>query len=67
MKQKLEGDPEYIQKALEWVEMLTGEKVNDCYESLKSGIILCKLINAIKPDIIKTINVKPIAICQRVC
>jgi len=65
MKQKLLNDPKYERDALNWIETLTGEKLTDTYTSLKSGVVLCKLINVIKPGTIKFINVKPIAICER--
>eukprot|EP01080_Neovahlkampfia_damariscottae_P011822 gene11822-5153_t len=45
-------------EAAQWIEDVTGEKVdaNDLEGSLKSGIILCNLVNKIKPGTVKNIS-----------
>ncbi|KAM3185708.1 hypothetical protein ACTXT7_005820 [Hymenolepis weldensis] len=61
VKKKLEGkrDKEQEEQALTWIEALTGLNLGrtKAYEDiLKDGIVLCKLINAIKPGSVKKIN-----------
>jgi Calponin homology (CH) domain len=68
MKEKLKANPELERQVLTWIETITGEKLtDDVYTSLKTGVVLCKLVNAIKPNIVRSINVKPLAVCERVC
>lgn len=44
-----------------WLEQLIGEKLpQDLYEALRSGMVLCKAANAIRPGVIEKINDKPI-------
>jgi hypothetical protein len=48
--------PEEEAQAQEWIETLLGEKFPDNFEnSLRSGIILCKLMNRLHPGIIQKI------------
>jgi len=51
-------DPEQEQATREWIEAVTGEKFsNDDYEeALHDGIILCKLINKLKPGSVPKIH-----------
>ncbi|EUB57026.1 Myophilin [Echinococcus granulosus] len=61
VKKKLEGkrDKDQENEALEWIEALTGLKLDrsKLYEDiLKDGTVLCKLMNSIKPGCIKKIN-----------
>jgi len=54
-------DPQRAKEALSWVESVTGESFNANYsaenmqERLKSGVILCNLINKLKPGTIPKI------------
>jgi transgelin len=59
-------DPVYEREALDWIEVMTGENVPDI-DALQGGIILCKLMNKIRPGMIKFINIRPIAVSERVC
>lgn len=49
-------------ECLEWIREITGEPINtngdmdNFYEVLRDGVILCKLVNAIKPGAVKKIN-----------
>lgn len=53
---------ELAQECLEWVREITGEAINvsgdmdNFYETLKDGVLLCKLVNTIKPSTVKRIN-----------
>lgn len=51
-------DPEQEKEAQEWIELMLGEKFPDTFEaSLRNGIILCKLMNKLRPGIIQKINI----------
>lgn len=47
---------------MEWIKEITGEPINtsgdmdNFYEVLKNGVILCKLVNTIEPGRIKKVN-----------
>ncbi|EFC36106.1 hypothetical protein NAEGRDRAFT_76225 [Naegleria gruberi] len=57
-KQAGKHDPQKEKEVRQWIEAVTGTKFssNDFQESLKDGVLLCKLANKIKPGIVKTIN-----------
>lgn len=55
-ERQMAADTEYEEKALDWIEEITGEELDDFYKSLKSGVILCQLANCIQPGIIPKIN-----------
>jgi len=57
-------DPSWEYNACKWIEQLSGESVYDSGECLYTGIVLCKLINAIKPNMIAKFYSKPIALMQ---
>ena len=44
-------DPKAEAEAKEWIEAVQGESLegDTLHEALKSGVVLCNLINAIKP------------------
>jgi len=49
-------DPELEQQVLDWIDALTGEKKGDkeLYEDfLRDGLVLCKLINKLRPGSVK--------------
>lgn len=52
-------DKEQEQEAQEWIETITGEPfAKDTFEdSLRDGILLCKLMNKLHPGIIQKISV----------
>lgn len=68
MHRKMESkrDREFEKQLAQWVAAATKEKVDltDPIGSFRSGIILCKLANAIQPDIIRKINTRPIALLE---
>lgn len=53
---------ELAAESLEWIKEITGEPINtsgdmdNFFEVLKDGVLLCKLINCIKPASIKRVN-----------
>jgi len=62
-KQKEKSDPELESHCRQWVSQMLGEKIDgDLSEALKSGVILCKLLNKIKPNTIEKFNTKKCAI-----
>ncbi|CAF2514750.1 unnamed protein product [Rotaria sp. Silwood2] len=57
-KISLKRDPEQETAAREWIEAVIGEKfpTNDYEEALHDGIILCKLMNKLKPGSVSKIH-----------
>jgi transgelin len=53
---------ELAAESLEWIKEVTGEPINtsgdmdNFFEVLKDGVILCKLTNALQPGTIKKVN-----------
>jgi len=59
-------NPDKATEAQIWVESMVGEQFhNHLQGGLKSGVALCKLINAIKPGLVKTINIENTPFKQR--
>jgi hypothetical protein len=66
-KQDAKYDFELENEVAEWIEAITGEGgvKGNFHESLKNGVLLCKVLNAIKPGTIKKINEGNMAFKQR--
>ncbi|GAM22729.1 hypothetical protein SAMD00019534_059040 [Acytostelium subglobosum LB1] len=67
LKAQSKRDPNFERELATWIEQATGMKLqypNDLIESLRSGIVLCTLINVLIPDTIKKINTKPIPLME---
>lgn len=53
---------ELAQESLEWIKTITNEPINvsgdmdNFYETLKDGTLLCRLVNLMKPNSVKKIN-----------
>lgn len=59
-------DPAKMAQAQAWIEALTGEAFpGSFHESLKSGVLLCRAINAIKPGSVPKINMQNMPFMQR--
>jgi len=59
-------DPRKAEEAQNWVEQMAGEQFHTHLQGgLKSGVALCKLVNAIKPGLVKTINIENTPFKQR--
>jgi hypothetical protein len=59
LKMRAKEDPLRERRLAEWIENLLGEKLenpNDLHQSLKSGIVLIKIINKLRPNYIKSYN-----------
>jgi len=53
------------QEIKQWIESVTGEKLSGGLgEALKNGVVLCNLINKLKPNTIKKINKATAAFSQ---
>jgi len=65
-KQKEKSDPELESHCKQWISQMIGEKIDgDLSEALKSGVILCKLLNKIKPNTIEKFNTKNVPLAER--
>lgn len=53
---------ELAQECLEWIKIVTSEPINtsgemdNFFEVLKDGVLLCKLVNTLQPGTIRKIN-----------
>ncbi|KAK5576477.1 hypothetical protein RB653_007621 [Dictyostelium firmibasis] len=59
LKAQSKRDPQTEVELMIWIEKVIGEKLkfpDDLIESLRSGIVLCKLLNSLIPGTIKNIN-----------
>jgi hypothetical protein len=67
ISKKLESkfDAQAEKDALQWIEKVTSEKVFDFAEGLKSGKVLCKLINTLRPGTIPRYNPRPLPLMER--
>ena len=54
----------FFVSASRWLHAVLGDACDDLYESLKSGVQLCTLLNKIRPATIKKINKTSIAFMQ---
>ena len=54
------------EQAMDWIEKVTGHHLDDFYEDLKSGVILCNLINTIYPGTAPNPSDRDIPLVHRV-
>jgi len=64
-KMKAKYDVNEEEKVMDWIEIVTGEPVDEFYPAIKSGVLLCQLINKIRPGTITKINTRPIPMLER--
>lgn len=67
LKAQEKRDPELESSLEKWIEEVIGETLepkNNLQKSLKSGVVLCKMMNKLYPGSIKTINMKPIGMME---
>jgi len=65
-KQKEKNSPDLENGCRQWISQMVGEKIEgDLAEALKSGVILCKLLNKIRPNTIEKYNTKNVALAER--
>lgn len=66
LKQAAKYDYGRERDIVKWIEAVLEEKLpsKDLHESLKSGIILCRLLNKIKPGLIRKYNTRAIALME---
>lgn len=59
-------DPDAELEAAVWIEEVTGEQLlgESLGGALKDGVMLCKLVNAVKPGTIKRVNASTLAFKQ---
>jgi len=57
-KQDAKYDPNLEREVLEWIKALAGVSITSdtVHEQLKSGVVLCNLVNAIQPGIVARIQ-----------
>jgi len=53
------------EEVMDWIESVTGEPIDDFYTDLHSGVVLCRLINAIWEGRISKIHTKETPAFQR--
>jgi hypothetical protein len=59
-------DPQQEAECRQWIESVTGMPIGDDFHAgLKSGVILCELLNRLKPNTIKKINRGKMPFVQR--
>ena len=54
------------EQVMDWIEAISGQRVDTFYDDLKTGVVLCELLNAIRPGIIRRINKRDTALSHRV-
>lgn len=61
-------DRELERQIAQWIAEVTKEPVDleDPIESLRSGVLLCKLLNAIRPGVISKYNTRTIPLLEMV-
>eukprot|EP01104_Vermistella_antarctica_P021687 TRINITY_DN99_c0_g1_i1.p1 TRINITY_DN99_c0_g1~~TRINITY_DN99_c0_g1_i1.p1 ORF type:complete len:190 (+),score=67.47 TRINITY_DN99_c0_g1_i1:39-572(+) len=58
------SDPKAEKEACDWIASVTGKPVTDITTDLKSGVLLCETINALRPGTIKKISTRSMAFMQ---
>merc|ERR1712137_176656 len=64
-KKKKNYSIEREEQAMDWIESVTKEEINDFHEDLKNGLVLCKLINTLYPNIIPKVGTRDVPLVHR--
>jgi len=64
-KRKENYSNEKEEQVMDWIEAISGKPVNNFYDDLRDGIVLCELLNAIRPGLIRRVNKRDVAISHR--
>ena len=64
LRDKIEAnwDTEGEKMALTWISSMTGDEIPagvSLYSALKNGVLLCKTINKVRPNIVPNVNYQP--------
>jgi hypothetical protein len=67
LKAQARRDVPFEMEIKAWIEAVLNEELpaGDLSDSLQSGILLCRVLNELRPDTIKKINERPVALMQR--
>ena len=68
IQEKLQDNYPYDveEQVMDWIELVTGEQIEVFHDDLKSGVILCKLLNCIYPNAISKFSERDIPLVHRV-
>ena len=54
------------EQAMDWIEKVTNQQMDDFHQDLKNGLLLCKLINCIYPNIVPKVGTRDVPLVHRV-
>ena len=54
------------EQAMDWIEKVTGIHLDEFYNDLKSGVVLCTLLNKLYPNVVPNIGTRDLPLVHRV-